>query len=69
MKTFLIDTGSPINVVDESTFKNLNPELKFENCFTLYYGYIADVRLLIIGQFTTQIDFSGKITRAGFYRY
>ena len=66
MTTFLIDTGSPINVVDESTFKNLNPALKLDNCNTLYYGYIADVPLPIIGQFTTQIDFSGKITRAGF---
>ena len=57
---FLIDTGSPINVIDESTFNLISTKIKLEKCNTNFYGYTSNIPLLILGQFIAEIKFKDK---------
>ena len=50
--SFLVDTGSPINVIDEQTFNSWDTRPKLELCSSRYYGYNSTTPLPIRGQFT-----------------
>ena len=62
----LVDTGSPINVIDEKSFTSLKVRPRLEACNTKYFGYNASTPLPILGQFTTNVSFNGKQINAGF---
>ena len=36
---FLVDIGTPRNVIDHPTFENLSHAVKLEQCSTQFYGY------------------------------
>ena len=62
----LVDTGSPINVVNEETFMAMHPRPVLESCRTRYFGFGARAPLPILGQFISQIQFASRSTTAGF---
>ena len=65
----LIDTGSPVNVFDEITFKKMTPKLTLYPCSTImlpYYGNTADTPIDIIGQFITEVTVGDRCTKAFF---
>ena len=62
----LIDTGSPVNVFDEITFKKMKPKPTLYPCCTKYYGYTADTPINIIGQFITEVTVGNRCTKAAF---
>ena len=62
----LVDTGSPVNVIDELTYKKLASKPNLEQCNTKYFGYTANTPLKVMGQFTTMVEFRGRKVRAGF---
>jgi hypothetical protein len=64
--SFLIDTGSPINVIDEWNFNNLNPRPHLNKCNTKYYGFKASEALPILGQFTTNVQSKNRSVAAAF---
>ena len=63
---FLIDTGAPINVIDEVTYTTMDPKPTLEKCNTTFYGYKADEPLPIIGQFIAHISHNNPTIKAGF---
>ena len=64
----LVDTGAPINVIDEVTFKSLSPQPKLETCNTRYFPYGEDIAkpIPIIGQFVANMNYKGRSLSAGF---
>ncbi len=62
----LVDTGSPINVIDEKTFFSLKHLPMLEKCNTKYFGYTSDAPLQILGQFKSEVKSRGKTIQAGF---
>ena len=64
--SLLVDTGSPINILDEKTFKSLVSKPVLEKCNTRYYGFTAKEPLTIFGQFTARIECKDKSASAGF---
>ena len=62
----LVDTGSPINVIDEVTYEGLRNRPRLEVCAKKYYGYTAKTPLEIRGQFVADVEFRGVKTQAGF---
>jgi hypothetical protein len=64
--SFLIDTGAPINVIDESTYHSIHMRPKLEKCHTEYYGYTARSPLQIVGQFVAELSTASKTVKAGF---
>lgn len=54
--SFLIDTGSPVNVIDETTFTALAIKPELECCNTLFYGFTSDTPIVMLGQFTTRAE-------------
>jgi transposase InsO family protein len=64
----LVDTGAPVNVIDEETFSSLCPKPELAKCNTSYYPYGEGVTtpLAIIGQFTGRVWYRDKECQAGF---
>ena len=64
----IVDTGAPINVIDEATLKTISPQPKLETCNTLYfpYGEGIDKPIPIIGQFVANIHYKGRSLPARF---
>jgi hypothetical protein len=64
----LVDTGSPVNVIGETTFNSLNPRPELEPCRTRFfpYGPNANTPIPILGQFTACMEYKGKKCMAGF---
>jgi hypothetical protein len=62
----LIDTGAPINIIDEETYSGLKHKPRLEKCATKYYGYQSKEPLPIVGQFIENVLYKGKASRAGF---
>ena len=60
----LVDTGAPVNAIDELTYRNLAESIQIEPCNTRFFGYSAKTPLAVLEQFTTY--WVTKITRAGF---
>ena len=63
---FLIDTGSPVNVIGEVTHAKLFADIPLEPCNKRYFGIAADKPLEIAGQFVARVLFKGRDTMAGF---
>ena len=69
VKNFLIDTGSPVNVIDESCYNELKDKPTLSLCNTRFFGYgpsAAKQPLPIMGQFKTVIAQKGKKVDAAF---
>jgi hypothetical protein len=63
----LVDTGSPVNIIDETTFNKLCPRPTLSKCKTTYFPYGDGCSPIpIIGQFITRIQYGGKECAAGF---
>ena len=56
---FLVDKGSPINVIDERTYAELESKPRLEACTGSFYGVGSDKPIELLGQFTTIINFRG----------
>ena len=62
----LIDSGSTINIIDQTTLETLNPKPPLTTSKVKIYPYKASKPLQIIGQFTTKIHSEDKSTMAKF---
>ena len=64
----LVNTGAPINVIDEATWNQLEPKPKLDTCKTQFFPYGENIATLIpvIAQFTTRIQYKNKDCVAGF---
>ena len=64
----LVDTGAPINVIDEVTLEKLKPPPKLQACNTRYfaYGEETDKLIPIIGQFVANICYKSRSLPVGF---
>ncbi|CAC5375380.1 unnamed protein product [Mytilus coruscus] len=63
----LIDTGSSINVIDESTFENIKCKPKLSHADTRVFAYGSDKNLKLMGKFHATIETDHKITTAPVY--
>ena len=63
---FLVDTGSPINVIDEATYESLWERPELEICNKKYYGYTSKVPIEIRGQFDIEVEVQGVRVPATF---
>ena len=61
----LVDTGLPINVIDEVTHEGLRKRPKLV-CAKKYYGYTVKTPIEIRGQFVADVEFREVKTLAGF---
>ena len=64
--SFLVDTGAPINVINEYTFNALAHPPRLDVCNGNFYGVGSNKPIEVLGQFTTSITFNGRSTKAGF---
>ena len=62
----LIDTGAPINILDQLSYEAIASKPTLLPCNTPYFGLRAREPLPVIGQFTADVDFSGRTVKAGF---
>ena len=64
----LVDTGAPVNVIDEETAAAMDPKPQIAPCSTKYFPYGDEVKtpIPIIGQFTARAWYKGKMCQAGF---
>ncbi|CAF0866872.1 unnamed protein product [Brachionus calyciflorus] len=59
--SFLVDTGTTLNVIDQITFESLDfDQVKIEPCTTRVYGYGSSQALHMLGVFTTNVTFQNK---------
>ena len=63
---FVIDTGAPVEVLDEWSFNQLETKPRLEACSIKFYGHTASTCIPILGQFTTSIQAIGRIVNATF---
>lgn len=54
---FLVDTGTPINIIDEETFNKFKCQVSLAECTTKLYGYKALVPLPVMGEFHAKIEY------------
>jgi hypothetical protein len=64
----LVDTGSPINVIDERTYSLLDPKPQLQQCHTKYFPYGEGEKqpIPILGQFTAKMGYRDQQITAGF---
>jgi hypothetical protein len=64
----LVDTGSPINVIDERTYALLNPKPQLQQCHTKYFPYGEGEKqpIPILGQFSAKMEYRDRQLTAGF---
>ena len=58
LHTFLIfslDTGSQVDILEESSFNKLKIKPRLEHCRTTLFGYSCDTPIKTLGQFTTHV--------------
>ena len=63
---FLVDTGAPVNVIDEQTYASLADKPRLDRCSGSYYGVGSDKPIVVLGQFMTRITFRGRTTMSAF---
>lgn len=63
---FLIDTGAPINVIDQWTYEAMSNKPKLERCNSRLYGYRAEEPLPILGQLMCRVRRGRAEVVAGF---
>jgi hypothetical protein len=57
--SMLVDSGSPINIIDVVTFGKLVPKPNLESCSTeFFHAFMSDTKLPLRGKFQTQIHYS-----------
>ena len=62
----LVDTGAPVNIIDELSYEALACKPTLQQCNTPFFGLRSTEPLPVIGQFTCDVEFDGKIARAGY---
>ena len=62
----MVDTGAPINVMDEATFAMLHAQPFLEPCKTQFYGYTSSIPLETLGEFKTEIRFKDRVVDGWF---
>ena len=57
----LVDTGSPMNIIDEHTYESLDPKPQLSECSTSYfpYGQAIKTPIAIMGKFVATIEYDG----------
>ena len=63
---FLVDTGAPVNVIDELMFAELVDKPSISQCEVDLFGFGSTSPFDIVGQFAADISFRGKTMRVGF---
>ena len=53
--SFLIDTRSPVNAIEESMYFALNPKPILKPCNYKYFGYTSEKPIEKLGQFVTDV--------------
>ena len=66
MVEFLIDTGSPINIMDQPTYERLRNPPALDRCGTTYYAFKSKVPIPTMGQFCSFINSRQGKRRAEF---
>ena len=64
--SFLVDTGAPVNVIDEFTYNELVDKPQLLPCSAHYFGFGSSDPMELAGQFTADIYFRGQSLKAGF---
>jgi hypothetical protein len=60
----LIDTGAPVNVIDENTYKQMRPRPRVEQCDMLLFGYQSKVPVEILGKFIARVKHRNRSIKA-----
>ena len=63
----LVDTGSSINVIDESTYQSMKSKPKLSKSDTKAYAYGTDAKVSLLGMFQATVETESKLTTAPFY--
>lgn len=58
--SFLIDTGSPVNVIEERAYEKLKSKPALKPCNTLYYGFKSNTPMATRGQFDAKLVHNDK---------
>ena len=61
-----MDTGTPINIIDESTWSRMTPPPTLQACGRQYYGFQSQKPLPVIGQFVARLEYKSRSTQAAF---
>ena len=64
---FLVDTGAPVNILDEATFSRIKGKTSLEKCTIPIYGYGATQPLEIMGQFSSTIKYKKSSIKSSFF--
>jgi hypothetical protein len=62
----MIDTGSPINIIDELTYEKLKPQPTLEKCNTNYFGYTATTPMAVLRRFVARVQSKDQAVAGGF---
>lgn len=63
---FLIDTGSPVNIVDETSYKKLSKRVELRNTDIQIFGYQGREQLPVLGEFVAESVFRNEKVKAKF---
>jgi hypothetical protein len=64
---FLVDTGAPVNILDEVTFTKIKGKTSLEKCTIPIYGYGATQPLKIMGQFSSTVKYKDSCIKSSFF--
>jgi hypothetical protein len=64
---FLVDTGAPVNILNESTFSRIKGKTILDKSTKPIYGYGATKPLEILGQFCSTIQYENRILNTTFF--
>jgi hypothetical protein len=64
---FLVDTGAPVNILDEATFSRIKGNTSLEECNIPIYGYGATKPLEIMGHFSSAIKYKDSSAKSSFF--
>jgi hypothetical protein len=64
--SFLIDTGSPINVLDQTAWDSLSVKPKLKPCNTRFYGFTSNTPIEVVGQFSVRVYYIDRAVVADF---
>ena len=55
--SYIIDTGTNLNIISKSTLNTLNPTLNLKSTHIKAYGFNADLPVPILGEFNIKIKY------------
>jgi hypothetical protein len=64
---FLVDTGAPVNILDEATFSRIKGNTSLEECNIPIYGYGATKPLEIMGHFCSTVKYKDSCIKSCFF--